>query len=163
MFSPKMIGLLLASMAVVQLTGCGIQSIPQSENEVDATSAEVTNQYKRRADLIPNLVNTVKGYAAHEKETLEGVTEARAKAKLRSEQIAYLKEQLQQQRDDDDHLSSFPAIEWDSDTEKWVMQADASDEDIEATIGAMDEGFPNRNVNGLFSSMCEEVEIDDSD
>jgi LemA protein len=69
-----------AALAVVLLSSCGIQSIPQSENEVDATTAEVTNQYKRRADLIPNLVNTVKGYASHEKETLEGVTEARAKA-----------------------------------------------------------------------------------
>ena len=62
------------------LTGCGIQAIPQAKNEVDATLAEITNQYKRRSDLIPNLVQTVKGFAAHEKETLEGVVEARAKA-----------------------------------------------------------------------------------
>jgi LemA protein len=62
------------------LTACGIQSIPTAENNVDAASAEVTNQYKRRADLVPNLVNTVKGYASHEKETLTQVTEARAKA-----------------------------------------------------------------------------------
>jgi LemA protein len=62
------------------LFGCGIQSIPQAENNVDAASAEVTNQYKRRADLVPNLVNTVKGYASHEKDTLTQVTEARAKA-----------------------------------------------------------------------------------
>src|SRR5689334_25192201 len=64
----------------VALTGCGIQSIPQAKNNVDASLAEVTNQYKRRADLVPNLVNTVKGYAAQEKGVLEGVTEARAKA-----------------------------------------------------------------------------------
>jgi LemA protein len=69
-----------AFVATAGLSGCGIQSIPQAENNVDATSAEVTNQYKRRADLIPNLVNTVKGYASHEKETLTAVTEARAKA-----------------------------------------------------------------------------------
>lgn len=62
------------------LTGCGIQSIPTQKNEVDAGFAEVTNQYKRRSDLIPNLVNVVKGYASHEKETLTGVVEARAKA-----------------------------------------------------------------------------------
>lgn len=80
MSKSRIVSCLIAAAAVLQLTGCGIQAIPQSENEVDATSAEVTNQYKRRADLIPNLVNTVKGYAAHEKETLEGVTEARAKA-----------------------------------------------------------------------------------
>jgi len=70
--------LLIVACAVV--SGCGIQAIPESENAVEASTSEVTNQYKRRADLIPNLVNTVKGYASHEKETLEGVTEARAKA-----------------------------------------------------------------------------------
>jgi LemA protein len=62
------------------LSGCGLQSIPQAENSVDAASAEVTNQYKRRADLVPNLVETVKGYASHEMETLVGVTNARARA-----------------------------------------------------------------------------------
>ncbi len=64
----------------LSLSGCGIQSIPQTKNRVDASFAEITNQYKRRADLIPNLVQTVKGYASHEKETLEGVVNARAKA-----------------------------------------------------------------------------------
>jgi LemA protein len=62
------------------LVSCGLQSIPQSNNEVDAAWAEVQNQYKRRTDLIPNLVATVKGYATHEQETLEGVVAARAKA-----------------------------------------------------------------------------------
>jgi len=62
------------------LMGCGVQSIPKSENQVEASVAEVTNQYKRRADLIPNLVKTVKGYASHEKETLQAVIEARANA-----------------------------------------------------------------------------------
>ena len=57
-----------------------MQSIPTALNEIDANWAEVQNQYKRRADLIPNLVQTVKGYATHEKETLEGVVNARAKA-----------------------------------------------------------------------------------
>ena len=61
-------------------TSCGIQSIPTQLNEVDAKWAEVMNQYKRRSDLIPNLVQTVKGYASHEKETLESVINARAKA-----------------------------------------------------------------------------------
>lgn len=62
------------------LFACGIQSIPQTKNLVDATLAEVTNQYKRRADLIPNLVKTVSGYAQHEKSTLENVVAARARA-----------------------------------------------------------------------------------
>lgn len=65
---------------VIFLTSCGWQSIPEGKNDYEASTAEVTNQYKRRADLIPNLVNTVKGYASHESETLTAVTEARAKA-----------------------------------------------------------------------------------
>lgn len=72
--------LILSLLALVFLTSCGIQSIPQQKNEVDAAFAEITNQYKRRADLVPNLVNVVSGYAKHEKETLTGVTEARARA-----------------------------------------------------------------------------------
>lgn len=71
---------LLTLMMSFLLTSCGLQSIPQANNQVEADWAEVQNQYKRRSDLIPNLVNTVKGYASHEKETLEGVIEARAKA-----------------------------------------------------------------------------------
>lgn len=67
-------------LTALAISGCGVQSIPESLNELDATTAEVTNQYKRRADLIPNLVSTVKGYASHEQETLTGVVEARAKA-----------------------------------------------------------------------------------
>jgi LemA protein len=70
----------LALAATALLGGCGYQSIPQSENGATAAWAEVENQYQRRADLVPNLVETVKGYAAHERETLEGVMEARAKA-----------------------------------------------------------------------------------
>lgn len=68
-------------IAVMMLSAsCGMQSIPTALNQVDADWAEVQNQYKRRADLIPNLVNTVKGYASHEKETLDAVVSARAKA-----------------------------------------------------------------------------------
>lgn len=62
------------------LASCGMQSIPTALNQVDADWAEVQNQYKRRSDLIPNLVEVVKGYAKHEKETLEGVVQARANA-----------------------------------------------------------------------------------
>ncbi len=73
----RVIGL---AIGLLFLMGCGVQSIPKAVNQVEAAVAEVTNQYKRRADLIPNLVKTVKGYASHEKETLEAVIAARASA-----------------------------------------------------------------------------------
>lgn len=72
--------ILTLGLLMIFFTSCGMQSIPTALNEVDAQWAEVQNQYKRRSDLIPNLVSTVKGYASHEKETLQAVVEARAKA-----------------------------------------------------------------------------------
>ena len=62
------------------LSGCGFNTIPTSEEKAHAAWSEVLNQYQRRSDLIPNLVETVKGYAAHEQSVLTGVVEARAKA-----------------------------------------------------------------------------------
>ncbi|HEY5817568.1 MAG TPA: LemA family protein [Mesorhizobium sp.] len=62
------------------LSACGYNTIPTAEENAKAAWSEVLNQYQRRADLIPNLVATVKGYAAQEKDVLEGVVEARAKA-----------------------------------------------------------------------------------
>ena len=66
-------------LLLLMLSGCGINNIPTYEEATDAAWSQVLNQYQRRADLIPNLVETVKGYAAHEKEVLTAVTEARAK------------------------------------------------------------------------------------
>ncbi|MYZ49343.1 LemA family protein [Propylenella binzhouense] len=62
------------------LAGCGVNNIPTYEEEAKAAWSQVLNQYQRRADLIPNLVETVKGYATQEREVLTQVTEARAKA-----------------------------------------------------------------------------------
>jgi len=59
------------------LSGCGYNAIQQKDEAVKAGWSEVLNQYQRRADLVPNLVNTVKGYAAHEQETLQQVINAR--------------------------------------------------------------------------------------
>lgn len=68
--------LLLLSLS---LSGCGYNTLQSTDEQIKASWSEVLNQYQRRADLVPNLVNVVKGYAAHEKDVLTQVTEARAR------------------------------------------------------------------------------------
>ncbi len=72
--------LLTLSLFSALLSGCGYNQFQSKDEATKAAWSEVVNQYQRRADLIPNLVNTVKGYASHEKDTLEAVTKARASA-----------------------------------------------------------------------------------
>jgi LemA protein len=72
--------LLAATLVSTMLSGCGYNQFQSKDEATKAAWGEVVNQYQRRADLIPNLVNTVKGYATHERETLEAVTRARAAA-----------------------------------------------------------------------------------
>lgn len=69
----------LAALASLSLTNCGYNAIQQNDESVKSAWSEVTNQYQRRADLVPNLVNSVKGFAQQEKDVLLGVTNARAK------------------------------------------------------------------------------------
>ena len=71
---------ILAILAALSLASCGINSVPTSDEKVNAAWANLQADYQRRADLIPNLVETVKGYAAQEKSVLIGVTQARADA-----------------------------------------------------------------------------------
>lgn len=71
---------LMTCVTFLSVGGCGYNAIQQQDEQVTAAWSDVVNQYKRRADLIPNLVNVVKGYAAHEEEVLTKVTEARTKA-----------------------------------------------------------------------------------
>ena len=71
---------LTAAVFTVLLSGCGYNQFQTKDEAIKASWGEVVNQYQRRADLVPNLVNTVKGYASHERETLEAVTKARAAA-----------------------------------------------------------------------------------
>ena len=72
--------LLFVAICAMTLSSCGYNTMVEKEEAVNTAWSNVENQYQRRADLIPNLVNTVKGYAAHESETLASVVEARAKA-----------------------------------------------------------------------------------
>jgi len=70
---------LLAILLILNLTGCGYNSFQSLDEESKASWSEVLNQYQRRADLVPNLVNVVKGYAEHEKEVLTQVADARSR------------------------------------------------------------------------------------
>jgi LemA protein len=76
---PRLGSGLLLGLLLPLLAGCGINTIPTLEEQVNAAWAQVQNQYQRRADLIPNLVETVKGFAQQERDVLIAVTEARAK------------------------------------------------------------------------------------
>ena len=75
----KLFLLVVAALLLTGLSGCGYNTIQQNDEAVTAAWGDVEAAYQRRADLIPNLVEVVKGYAAHEKETLAAVVEARAK------------------------------------------------------------------------------------
>jgi len=83
MFDPrrhlKLAGWVAMAGTLLLLSGCGINTIPTYKQQADAAWSQVLNEYQRRTDLVPNLVATVKGYAAHEASVLEAVTAARAK------------------------------------------------------------------------------------
>lgn len=70
---------LIVVAAILFVSGCGYNNLQVTDEQIKSAWSEVLNQYQRRADLVPNLVNTVKGYAEHEKEVLENVTNARSK------------------------------------------------------------------------------------
>ncbi len=79
-FPPRIGAIAFMLLLLPALTACGFNTIPTAEENAKASWSEVLNQYKRRADLIPNLVETVKGFATQEKDVLTSVVEARAKA-----------------------------------------------------------------------------------
>jgi LemA protein len=92
----QLLRLMLLVVAAISISGCGYNAIQQKDEAVKAGWSEVVNQYKRRADLIPNLVNTVQGYAQQERQVLTEVTNARAKVG-----------QIQVNADDADSLKQF--------------------------------------------------------
>jgi LemA protein len=75
---PRLFLGVVACLALASLSGCGYNTLQSQDEQITANWSEVINQYQRRADLVPNLVNVVKGYAAHEKDVLTQVTNARA-------------------------------------------------------------------------------------
>ena len=121
------------------LSGCGYNQIQQKDEAVKAGWSEVINQYKRRADLIPNLVNTVKGYAAQEQQVLIGVTEARAKVSqinVNASDAASLAQFQQAQGELSSALSRLLVV-----TENYPnLKSDQSFRDLQAQL----EGTENR-------------------
>ena len=75
----RVLALIFAALALAGLGGCGYNTLQAQDEQIKAAWAEVLSQYQRRADLVPNLVNTVKGFAAQERDVLLGVTNARAR------------------------------------------------------------------------------------
>ena len=134
--------LAFVAVAATALSGCGYNSLQQQDENVKASWSEVVNQYQRRADLIPNLVNTVKGFAIQEQQVLIGVTEARAKAnsiqltpELINNPVAFQKFQAAQ-GELTQALKSLFAI-----TEAYPqLKSDANFRDLQAQI----EGTENR-------------------
>jgi LemA protein len=131
--------LVLLVVLAAMLSGCGYNQIQQKDEAVKAGWAEVINQYKRRADLIPNLVNTVKGYAAQEQQVLIGVTEARAKVSqinVNADDAASLQQFQQAQGELSSALSRLLVV-----TENYPnLKSDQSFRDLQAQL----EGTENR-------------------
>ena len=119
------------------LSGCGYNSIQSKDEGVKAAWSEVVNQYQRRADLVPNLVNTVKGYATHEEEVFTKVTEARAsvgKVTINADQL-----------DDAATVAKF-------------QQAQGELSSALSRLMAVSENYPQLKADGLFQNLQAQLE-----
>ncbi|MBO9717324.1 MAG: LemA family protein [Pseudoxanthomonas sp.] len=129
----------MAAIAALLLSGCGYNAIQQKDEAVKAGWSEVLNQYQRRADLVPNLVATVKGYAAHESQVLTEVTEARARVgqiQVNADDAASLQQFQAAQGELSSALSRLLVV-----TENYpTLKADQSFRDLQAQL----EGTENR-------------------
>jgi len=134
--------MLVSLMVTFGLSGCGYNTMQAQDEQIKAAWAEVLNQYQRRADLVPNLVNVVKGYAAHEKDVLTQITEARSQVgsiqatpELINDEAAFAKFQ-QAQSQMTSALSRLLAV-----SENYPnLKADGSFRDLQAQL----EGTENR-------------------
>lgn len=125
---------LVVLLACSLLSGCGYNRIQQQDEAVKAAWSEVINQYQRRADLVPNLVATVKGYAAHEEQVFREVTEARSKVG-----------QVTVNADDAASLAKYQAA-----------QGELSS--ALTRLMAVSENYPNLKADGLFQNLQAQLE-----
>jgi LemA protein len=123
--------------AALLLGGCGYNGLQSKDEDVKAAWSEVVNQYQRRADLVPNLVNTVKGYAQHEEEVLTKVTEARAS------------------------VGKVQLTVNDLSDEAKVKQFQAAQGELSSALSrlmAVSENYPNLKADGLFQNLQAQLE-----
>ena len=131
--------LMLLVIAVISISGCGYNAIQQKDEAVKAGWSEVVNQYKRRADLIPNLVNTVQGYAQQERQVLTEVTNARSKVgqiQVNADDAASLQQFQQAQGELGSALSRLMVVSENYPT----LKSDQNFRDLQAQL----EGTENR-------------------
>ncbi|TCV99244.1 LemA family protein [Biostraticola tofi] len=128
----------LALLAIFMLSGCGYNDIQSSDEKVTAAWAEVLNQYQRRADLIPNLVATVRSYANHETEVLTQVAQARSRT-------AQATQALNQQPDD-----ATAQARW--------QQAQTQLGGALSRLIAVSERYPELKANGLYQDLMVQLE-----
>ncbi len=133
----RAIRLVTLLMLVAILSGCGYNSIQSKDEGVKAAWSEVLNQYQRRADLVPNLVNTVKGYATHEEEVFTKVTEARAKVG----QINLTADDLT----DENKMKAF-------------QQAQGELSSALSRLMVVSENYPQLKADGLFQNLQAQLE-----
>lgn len=122
---------------LMALSGCGYNTLQSGDENIKAAWAEVLNQYQRRADLIPNLVNVVKGYAAHEKDVLTSVTEARAKVGA---------------------IQATPELVNDEAAFKQFLAAQAKMTSAIARLLAVAENYPQLKADGMFRDLQAQLE-----
>ncbi|HZQ62756.1 MAG TPA: LemA family protein [Casimicrobiaceae bacterium] len=128
---------LIALVATLGLSGCGYNDLQRQDEQVKAAWSEVVNQYQRRADLVPNLVNTVKGYAAHEQQVLTEVTNARANATS---------------------IRATPELVNDPEAFAKFVQAQNQLQNALSRLLAVAENYPNLKADALFRDLQSQLE-----
>lgn len=133
----KLLRVLVLLLVAVVLSGCGYNAIQRQDESVKAAWSEVLNQYQRRADLVPNLVNTVKGYAQHEERVLTEVTNARAK------------------------VGSTQLTTDDLNNPEKLKQFQAAQGELSSALSRLmvvTENYPNLKADGLFQNLQAQLE-----